>query len=135
VVTSSGTHDPAQKTGLPDANYMTAEGLAHSTPESSKNSGRQRYVTSKLANVLWTYALQRRFTSVQEEGKSWTIVAFDPGLMPGTGLAREASGFERFLWLRVLPNIIPLLRLLISANIYTPEESGAALAWLAISQT
>lgn len=53
--------------------------------------------------------------------------------MPGTGLAREASGFERFLWLRVLPNIIPLLRLLISANIYTPEESGAALAWLAIS--
>ncbi|EMR61893.1 putative dehydrogenase reductase protein [Eutypa lata UCREL1] len=29
VVTSSGTHDPAQKTGLPDAVYNTAEELAH----------------------------------------------------------------------------------------------------------
>jgi hypothetical protein len=55
----------------------------------------------------------------------------NPGLMPGTGLARDASGLEQFLWNRVLPHIIPLLRLLFSPNVHTPE-SGAALARLAI---
>lgn len=52
VVTSSGTHDPAQKTGLPDAKYTTAEELSHPTPDSARNPGRQRYLTSKLVNVL-----------------------------------------------------------------------------------
>jgi len=51
--------------------------------------------------------------------------------MPGTGLARESSGIEKFIWKSVLPRIIPLLRMLITPNIHTPEESGASLAWLA----
>ncbi|KAJ6038245.1 hypothetical protein N7460_008016 [Penicillium canescens] len=50
-----------------------------------------------------------------------------------SGLARGASRVEKFLWLRVLPNIIPLLRLFISPNIHTPRESGAALARLAVA--
>jgi len=133
VVTSSGTHDPAQKTGLPDAKYTTAEELAHPTPETAKNAGRQRYATSKLANVLWTYALHRRFTCVNtEQNKNLTVTAFDPGLMPGTGLAREESSIGRFLWNRVLPKMLPVLRFLLSPNIHRPEESGANLARLAI---
>lgn len=129
VITSSGTHDPAQKTGLPDAKYNTAEELAHPTAESGQYGGRQRYATSKLANVLWGYALHRRFEELP--GRSWTVVSFDPGLMPGTGLAREANVVVRFLWNRVLPHLIPLLRLL-SPNVHTAQESGAALAWLTI---
>lgn len=34
----------------------------------------------------------------------------DPGPVPGTGLARKAVWFERFLWANILPRIIPLLR-------------------------
>jgi NAD(P)-dependent dehydrogenase (short-subunit alcohol dehydrogenase family) len=130
VITSSGTHDPAQKSGLPDAIYNSAEELAHPTAESEKYTGRQRYATSKLTNVLWAYALHRRFT--KNTTKNLTVTAFDPGLMPGTGLAREAGPFLLFLWNQVMPRIIPLLRLLLTPNTHTPQESGASLARAAV---
>ncbi|KAL5333464.1 NAD(P)-binding protein [Aspergillus crustosus] len=127
VLTSSGTHDPAQKSGMPDASFTTAEDLAHPPPSMVDIPGRQRYTSSKLANVLWTYALHRHL-----QDRAITVNAMDPGLVPGTELAREASPFMRFLWVRVLPRILPLLRLLVSPNIHTPAESGAALARLAV---
>ena len=133
VVTSSGTHDPAQKSGLPDAKYDTAEELAHPIAAGTLNDpGRQRYATTKLCNVLWTYALHRRILALN---KKWTVVAFDPGLMPGTGLAREAGPLLRFLWLRVLPTLVPLLRRVVHHNIHRPQESGANLAWVATEDT
>ncbi|KAK5451820.1 hypothetical protein LTS15_007543 [Exophiala xenobiotica] len=133
VVTSSGTHDPAQKSGLPDAKYDTAEELAHPTAAGTLNNpGRQRYATTKLCNVLWTYALHRQILA---QNKKWTVVAFDPGLMPGTGLAREAGSLLRFLWLRVLPTLVPLLRRVIHHNIHLPQASGANLAWIATVDT
>jgi NAD(P)-dependent dehydrogenase (short-subunit alcohol dehydrogenase family) len=131
LITSSGTHDPAQKTSLPNAVYNTAEDLAHPTETMVDVPGRQRYSSSKLANILWTYALHRRISAVHRADCNLTVYAFDPGLMPGTGLARDGARLERFLWMRVMPHIMPLLRLLISPNIHTPRESGAALARLA----
>jgi NAD(P)-dependent dehydrogenase (short-subunit alcohol dehydrogenase family) len=113
---------------MPGAKYTTAEELAHPTPETSKNSGRQRYTTSKLANVMWAYALHRRFA--QASGKSQTVTLLDPGLMPGTGLAREASATLRFIWIHILPRLVPLLG---RFNIHSPQDSGAALARLALS--
>jgi NAD(P)-dependent dehydrogenase (short-subunit alcohol dehydrogenase family) len=134
VVTSSGTHDPAHKSGLPDAHYTTAGDLAHPSPESAQHPGRQRYTTSKLVNVLWAYALHRRPEQLNaDKGRAWTVVAFDPGLMPGTGLLREAGAFARFLWRRILPKALPVIRFLFSPNTHTPEESGTALSWLATS--
>ena len=133
VLTASGTHDPAQKSGMPDAEYITAEELAHPSGKWLTVDGRQRYSTSKLCNVLWTYALDRRLQKLRS--KKWTVAAFDPGLMPGTGLAREYNAFSRFLWKRVLPSLIPLLRLIVSPNIHKPEESGASLAWVAVDET
>ncbi|KAJ9149320.1 Dehydrogenase reductase protein [Pleurostoma richardsiae] len=131
VVVSSGTHDPAQKSGLPDAVYTSAEDLAHPPPSMVNVPGRQRYASSKLANILWTYVLDRKLRQrVPDRGIA--VNAFDPGLMPGTGLAREGTGVERFLWNRVLPRVMPLLRLLLSPNIHKPEESGAALARAAV---
>ena len=129
VITSSGTHDPAQKTGLPDAKYKSAELLAYPNAESLKdNNGRQRYATSKLCNVLWTYALDRH---IKGRRLQWTVNAMDPGLMPGTGLARDAGPVLRFLWHHVLPRLIPVLRILVSPNVHTVQESGEALARLA----
>ncbi|KAL3447604.1 hypothetical protein BJX65DRAFT_276456 [Aspergillus insuetus] len=134
VITSSGTHDPAQKTGMPNAIYNTAEELAHPTGESLKYPGRQRYPTSKLVNVLWGYALEERFKKLREGNvRNWTVVLFDPGLMPGTGLVRSGNAIERFIWFTLLPRILPLLRIVMFPNIHTPAESGGALAWVATS--
>ncbi|KAB5518123.1 hypothetical protein GE09DRAFT_978568 [Coniochaeta sp. 2T2.1] len=131
VVTSSGTHDPARKSGLPVAVYTTAEDLARPPASAVDIPGLQRYSTTKLTNVLWAYALHKRLSQrVPERGI--TINAFDPGLMPGTGLTREQSWFPRFLFGYVLPNLIWLLRIVYSENVHTPEESGAALARLAV---
>lgn len=134
ILTASGTHDPAQKTGIPDAIYNTAEELAHPTAESEKYDGRQRYATSKLCNVLWTYALDNRLSKANKNGKHWTVNAFDPGLMPGTGLAREANAVLRFIWNKLLPRMIPFLKVVLrSNNIHTAAESGSALARLALA--
>ena len=132
VIVSSGTHDSDQMTGLPKPIYNSAEELAQPTKETEKYDGRQRYATSKLCNVIWAYALQRRLE--RTEGKKWTVNAFDPGLMPGTGLAREAGALLRFLWHHVLPRSIWLLRLIIAPNIHLPQESGASLARLAVGE-
>ncbi|XXH02836.1 hypothetical protein Hte_009223 [Hypoxylon texense] len=134
IVTSSGTHDPEQTkgTGFPKPSYISAEELAHPTSASAGNPGRQRYAESKLANVLWTYALHRRLQQRSTPERRITVQAFDPGLMPGTGLAREASAPARFVWLHVLPRLMPLMRLLLSPNIHTARESGANLARLAV---
>ncbi|KAJ0421494.1 short-chain dehydrogenase [Aspergillus carlsbadensis] len=134
VITSSGTHDPAQKTGMPEAIYNTAEELAHPSGESLKYPGRQRYPSSKLANVIWGYALEARFKKLRETNvRNWTVVSFDPGLMPGTGLARSGNAVERVVWFRVLPKVLPLLRVVLFQNIHTPPVSGEALAWVAAS--
>jgi NAD(P)-dependent dehydrogenase (short-subunit alcohol dehydrogenase family) len=103
VVVSSGTHDPAKLTGMPDPRYISAQELAY--PDGSADDGRRRYTTSKLCNVLYTYELDRRL------GAGVTVNAFDPGLMPGSGLARDYSPLGRLAWrylfpaLRVLPNV------------------------------
>ncbi|KAI6080441.1 NAD(P)-binding protein [Hypoxylon rubiginosum] len=132
VVTSSGTHDPAQtKNTFPHPDYISAEELAHPTT-SAANPGRQRYAESKLANVLWTYALHRRLTQRAAAESGIAVTAFDPGLMPGTGLAREANPVARWVWLHILPRLIPLMRLLLSPNVHTAHESGTNLARLAV---
>ncbi|KAF7503550.1 hypothetical protein GJ744_003623 [Endocarpon pusillum] len=135
VITASGTHDPAQKSGLPDAEYTTAEELAHPSAQSATNSGRQRYATSKLCNVMWTYALDKRLIAAAARGgERYTVNAFDLGLMPGTDLAREALAISPWKWKKVLPRMIPLLRRLVHPNIHSPEESGIALARLAVGE-
>lgn len=132
ILTSSGTHDPAQNNGgYPPPKYTNPEELAYPAPEDTKLDGRWRYGTSKLANMLWTYALHRRFAATV--GKNMTVNAFDPGLMPGTGLAREYSAPQRWIWSNILPRILPLLRLVMFSNIHSPQESGPNLAWLATS--
>lgn len=106
VVVSSGTHDPAKLTGMPSPHYGSAEELAHPTGDTV--DGRRRYTTSKLCNVLFAYELDRRLDQGQ---RGIAVTAFDPGLMPGSGLARDYSPIGRWAWrylfpaLRVLPNV------------------------------
>jgi len=118
VLVTSGTHDPAQVTGMPRPRYRSAAELAHPPRDDSPAEGRRRYTTSKLCNVLFAYELARRTTLAAN--------AFDPGLMPGTGLARDYRPLQRFVWHRVLP---PLTRVV--PGLHAPEASGRALARVA----
>lgn len=133
VITASGTHDPAQKTGLADAEYTTAEELARPPLPAGDNSknGRQRYSTAKLCNVLWAYALARHLGEAAPERRI-AVLSMDPGLMPGTNLGREANPILHWLSLHVMPRLVGLLRLLLTPNVHLPEESGGNLARLAV---
>lgn len=134
VVTASGTHDPMQKTGIPDAHYTSAEELARPTGDMLK-AGRGHYSNSKLCNVMWTYALHRRLSdSKMSDSKNITVSAFDPGFVPATGLARDANFLVRFIVTQILPRVLPLLRLLAGPNVHTPQESGGALAQVALGK-
>jgi NAD(P)-dependent dehydrogenase (short-subunit alcohol dehydrogenase family) len=105
LVVSSGTHDPGKHTGMPDPDYTSAADLAHPVTEQA-DDGRRRYTTSKLCNLLFTYELDRTL------GDGVTINAFDPGLMPGSGLARDYPPLQRLAWRYLLPalRILPGVR-------------------------
>jgi NAD(P)-dependent dehydrogenase (short-subunit alcohol dehydrogenase family) len=122
VVVASGTHDPAKFTGMPHPEYSTAEQLAHPAADAPVN-GRRRYTTSKLCNVLFAYELDRR---LGKGANGITVTAFDPGLMPGSGLARDYSPAQRVVW----SVVGPLLRLL--PNVNSTRTSGTRLAALAV---
>lgn len=126
VFVSSGTHDPAMKTGLPAPRWTAAEALSLPAEdgEPAGQAGRRAYATSKLCNVLCTYEFARR---MKQGGSDVSINAFDPGLMPGSGLARQYPVLARLAWnslFRLLPLVHP--------NVNTPARSGRNLARLAI---
>jgi len=126
VFVSSGTHDPAQRTGMPKPRYTSAQELAHDFAPGSY-AGRLRYTNSKLCNILCTYEFARRLgASPDPRLRSLRVNAFDPGLMPATGLARTYPAPLRFIARYVLPALA-----LFVANIHSPKTSGRRLAQLA----
>jgi NAD(P)-dependent dehydrogenase (short-subunit alcohol dehydrogenase family) len=85
---ASNVHDPQQKTGLPAPRYENAEALSHDF-EPGADAGRRRYTASKLCNIYTTYELARHLeASPDPRLRSIRVNAFDPGMMPGTGLAK-----------------------------------------------
>jgi NAD(P)-dependent dehydrogenase (short-subunit alcohol dehydrogenase family) len=129
VVTSSGTHDP--RNAGPTPAWSSAEALARgelapsARADNALVTGQRRYSTSKLANLYFTYALARRLP------QGVTANAYDPGMVLGTGLGRSLPAPVRFLADHVLPRLTWLLRRTITPHVFTPAESGGALAWLA----
>ena len=121
VIVASGTHDPAKLTGMPNPDYTSAEQLAHPAADAPAD-GRRRYTTSKLCNVLFAYELNRR---LGEGAQGITVTAFDPGLMPASGLARDYPPVQKVVW-RIVG---PVLRLL--PNVNSTRASGRRLAALA----
>jgi NAD(P)-dependent dehydrogenase (short-subunit alcohol dehydrogenase family) len=111
---------------MPAPVYQSAEELAHppqiDTGEAAVKVGRRRYTTSKLCNLLFAYELDRR---LEHGGKGVTVNAFNPGLMPGSGLARDYGPVQRLAWRFVMP----VLRVL--PQVHSTRESGDALAALA----
>lgn len=126
IFTSSETHDPALKTPIEPPIYTSVQELAFSIETSEKPNivGQRRYSTSKLCNIMTTYELQERLKKTNIR-----VNAYDPGMTPGTGLAKTYSPVMRFLW----KNVFPVLTLL-KSNIHTPAQAGRNLAKLAYSE-
>jgi NAD(P)-dependent dehydrogenase (short-subunit alcohol dehydrogenase family) len=126
IVVASGLHDPAQgkQWGI-ISRYTTPEKAA--VGDCNQSNGRDRYATSKTANVLWAFALSRHLPASRQ---SCTVLAFDPGLMFGTQFGRNASWPAKFLTRWVMPWFTGAFRLFVNENVNTPRESGGNLAWL-----
>lgn len=118
--TSSGTHDPMKKTGMPTPIYTNANLLAHpeKTIKKDLKVGQTRYTTSKLCNIMTVYQLQNHLANT-----NINVNAFDPGLVPGTGLARNYPPFLKFIFHYVFKALI-----LFVPNVNTAEKSGKRLA-------
>jgi len=132
VFVGSGTHDAEKKTGIPVPIYTSAKDLSvntfeQSNPEGLFSWGQRCYSTSKLCNVLCTNEFAKKFTSA---GMKITCNCFDPGLMPGTGLARDYNRLLQLGWNWILPAARFFMN-----NVNTPEASGKALARLAADKS
>jgi len=116
AVVASGTHfGTFRKSGpYPGPRWRDPHQLAR--PDGG--SGQVAYATSKLANVLFAREAARRYAPV-------AVNAYDPGLMPSTGLARDYPAAVRALYALLEPL---LLRALPGAT--RPERSGPELARL-----
>ena len=127
VVTTSGTHDPAAHTMIPPPRHADAKMLARpdTDPGLDKDpmrAGRRAYSTSKLCNVMTARTLAAR---LKPNRPDVAVIAFDPGLTPGTGLARNYSTFTGLIFKYVMPWT--------SRNATTPEVAGRLLADLILS--
>ena len=132
VFVSSDTHDSSKTTGMPAPYFRDPQLMAHpeEDPELKGKSigeiGRIAYTTSKLCNVLCAYELSRRMEAI---GKPTTVNVFNPGLMPGSGLASDYTPTAKFVW----NNILPILCRLVP-NVNTMENAGKALARLLLDK-
>jgi NAD(P)-dependent dehydrogenase (short-subunit alcohol dehydrogenase family) len=132
IFISSGTHDPSLKTGMPVPRYTNAaelaagEGLAGL---SGAKLGRARYTTSKLCSVYLAYELAKRYPLDNPAGPAVVASAMDPGLMAGSGLARNYGALSRLVWNHVLPVASRFIK-----GASTTTASGADVARLATAE-
>lgn len=129
VFTASGTHDPDTMDGKMVGKAIAADAVALANDGrggKKASSGGVHYSTSKLCVLLFAYELSRRLAQHSSNVKS---IAFDPGLIPETGLARTAPAFAVSL-LRT-SGMKWLLRKL-SVTMGSIPFSGDALARIAV---
>lgn len=119
----SGTLDPddrgARRFGFRGGLYTDARRLADGSGDAAASEHQRaldRYATSKLCNLLAMDAIARRAPAAR-----LAAFALDPGLMPGTGLARDRGVLQRLAW-RTVAHALP--------GSSSARRSGAALAWL-----
>jgi NAD(P)-dependent dehydrogenase (short-subunit alcohol dehydrogenase family) len=117
-------HDPKRYTGMPKPRVTDVAALAV-----AEGDGRLAYVHSKLCNLWFAYELVRRIERAGIRGV--TVNAFDPGLVPGSGLAREYPPALRFVWNRILPALARALTGVVP-GINPAPKAGDALARLVL---
>ncbi|GAX09992.1 hypothetical protein FisN_11Lh015 [Fistulifera solaris] len=129
----------------PDARVINVSSSAHQfapkgmlsgdalwKPDAFDYSGWPVYGQSKLANILFTKELQRRFESA---GKDWTVACLHPGVV-ATDLGRYIIGHERYDEMKKgSRNVVAtLMSNALSAFLKTPEDGATTQIWLAARQ-
>lgn len=124
VTIGSSTQNPnvtgATRFGFRDGVYTSAAALAKAAPDrtqTQEQQGRDAYAASKIANIMWVKAMAKTATDT-------TFLSFHPGVMPGTGLARDGTLIMRIIWNTIFRLAIPFI------HGSTPKRSGAMLARL-----
>jgi light-dependent protochlorophyllide reductase len=126
IVVSSGTHDPYIQGGNRyTPMYLGANELANPTDENIM-TGMQRYSTSKLANLLFSYELARKLN-----GKNITVNAYDPSLVPETNLFRSIKNPIKRYYLKTFFHALKLF----GVDVSTAQKSGSAMARLLLDET
>jgi NAD(P)-dependent dehydrogenase (short-subunit alcohol dehydrogenase family) len=126
VVIGSGTHfgDPLTRrlVAAPvweDPAFLAEPGRPGSN---TAQAGQCAYSTSKLAVNYLVHELNRRWAEPRRAN------IYDPGLMPGTGLARDYPKFKQWAW----NNVMPALTLL--PGVATTARSAERLARLTLGE-
>jgi NAD(P)-dependent dehydrogenase (short-subunit alcohol dehydrogenase family) len=126
VVVGSGTHfgDPVTRVLVAAPVWQEPEQLAKPGREGADTAraGQCAYSTSKLGVNYLVHELNRRWAAPLRAN------VYDPGLMPGTGLARDLPPVKRWVW----NNIMPALTVL--PGVATTAHSAERLARLAIGE-
>lgn len=123
IFTGSGTHDPAEKTPVTPPIHARAEYLAfpERDPDREKRTRPacfRAYSSSKLCNIMTAREAARRHPAL-------SVMSFDPGYVPHTGLARDNGKW--IAW--AVGYILPLI--MASDRVSTVPRSGQFLADLA----
>jgi NAD(P)-dependent dehydrogenase (short-subunit alcohol dehydrogenase family) len=137
VIVSSGVHDPAMKTMMPHPAITDFETLAATGgPSREKYNGRVAYVNSKLCNLWFMYELARRIQAagLSSDARPLSVNGWEPGLVPGSGLARDYPAALKLIWDWVLPAVARVLSPRYP-TINPASKSGASLAQLALDPT
>lgn len=130
VITSSGTHDPAEKTGVPPPRHADALRLADPARDpgldaNAITAGMRAYATSKLANLMTALCFAQ---TAEARDRRLIVTAYDPGLTPGTGLVRDQMWVVRTLVWPLLPLLQPF-----RSGMNSLDAAGRGLAELATS--
>ena len=109
VITSSGTHDPEERTGVPPPRHANAAWLADPARDpgleaNAITAGMRAYSASKLCNLMTARVAAARAAA---DPRGISIMASDPGLTPGTGLVRQQMWVVRTLVWPLLPLLLP----------------------------
>ncbi|MCB9765575.1 MAG: SDR family NAD(P)-dependent oxidoreductase [Alphaproteobacteria bacterium] len=131
VITSSGTHDPAEGTRLPPPRHADARLLAWPEQDPQRDAapraaGGRAYSSSKLCNVLMARAVR---ALPEARARHLTVVAWTPGPTAGTGLLRSTG-----LGLRLVGGLFATSLGQRLTGLTSPEDAGAALAALALGR-
>jgi NAD(P)-dependent dehydrogenase (short-subunit alcohol dehydrogenase family) len=119
VFLGSGTHVPGLTPLIPDP--VEDLDLAALARGELATTGPQRYSTSKLHTTALAGAYARAYPATH-----WTC--YDPGLMPGTGLARTRPAWQQQAFAAIGRPLTALVSFAVSA-----EQSGATLASLVLN--
>ncbi|MDN4166630.1 SDR family NAD(P)-dependent oxidoreductase [Cytophagales bacterium LB-30] len=124
LMVSSELHrnDGPMKSFRPDFKSVSDMAYPPSPPRPIKNAGSKRYAATKLCLLFYTYELARRLSL--QNTPSITVNAFNPGLMPDTGLGGlNTRHLTRFFLKYLLP-------LFVKGAVSSPSVSGKILASL-----